>query len=224
MKYIFLILILMICSNQVVFATEFNASEEITSEEVLSGTEIIETSETSTEKSTTQDTFENTDRILEKLDDIQESIYDLPNQKYSVQFDDNDVDLDGDAAEEVDINIADVTTEEVTTEEATTEQTTTEEVAATLPVEVTTEEATTEDYSDVLLHTFISPDDDISDSKILRKIYNLLLLYFIFELIKFFYTDCRAWFNKVKYVRLFILMAVMNCFSSAFGGIMKGVV
>lgn len=55
-----------------------------------------------------------------------------------------------------------------------------------------------EDMEDITLHNFILPENEISDSKILRKIYNLLLLIFVFFILQFLYSEAKALFNKLN--------------------------
>lgn len=55
-----------------------------------------------------------------------------------------------------------------------------------------------ESLEDIQTHFFISPDDDITDSKVLRKLYNLVLLLFCFLILQFLYQEAKALFNRLN--------------------------
>lgn len=55
-----------------------------------------------------------------------------------------------------------------------------------------------ESLEDIQTHFFISPEDIISDSKVLIKIYNLLLLIFCFLILNFLYQEAKALFNRLN--------------------------
>lgn len=59
------------------------------------------------------------------------------------------------------------------------------------------EESLPESLKDVAIHNFVLPEEEISDNKLLKKIYNLLLLIFCFLILQFLYQEAKALFNKL---------------------------